>query len=491
MVARRTRLTAALLVTALVAAACGAAEPTSVKSDTAPTVRLLFAGDAMLGRRVAPIAAADPDGLFADVRRVIRSADLAAVNVESPLTTRPHASANPYALEADPETARLLGQAGFDMAGLANNHAGDAGRASVLDSIEAVKNAGMRSIGAGSTIDAAWAPVVVGVDGIDVAFLAVDGSEQGVTATEELAGIASWDPVRAKAAIEQARATADVVVVGLHGGVEYRTLPDPLLGPIAEQLAAWGADIVWGHGPHVEQPIATVDPNGDGRPSLIATSLGNFLFDQQTPETSNGLLLEVIVDEDGLVAHRVGDKSHDDLRVHFTGWRVPEGDAAMLAGSWWALDREVVHSDATHDIGAFTEGTVVDASSGDLDGDGNLEVLVSYRHLLRDTPNNSSPLPVDETGRSAHLGVVEPDGTPIWLSRRPPHAIVNVAACDGSATFAYTDLDDDAVIATGAGVWSGFGFVLDDELPGSGEIGCFDVDGDGLLDPVVTDRGGP
>ena len=47
-----------------------------------PTVRLLFAGDVMLGRGVAPVAAADPQGLFAGVRDEVSAADLAVANLE-------------------------------------------------------------------------------------------------------------------------------------------------------------------------------------------------------------------------------------------------------------------------------------------------------------------------------------------------------------------------------------------------------------------------
>lgn len=82
----------------------------------------------MLGRGVAPIAAADAEGMFRDVRHVVRGADLAMVNLESPLTRRPHTAANPHALEADPALADLVAAAGFNVLSLANNHAGDAGR---------------------------------------------------------------------------------------------------------------------------------------------------------------------------------------------------------------------------------------------------------------------------------------------------------------------------------------------------------------------------
>ncbi|MEA3510260.1 MAG: CapA family protein [Actinomycetota bacterium] len=482
------------LVLVLACGSCAAdtsvdAAPAFAAESQPEAVTLLFAGDAMLGRSVAPIAAADPDGLFADIRREIRRADLAAVNIESPLTSRPHESPNPYALEADPAMAQLLADAGFDIAGLANNHAGDAGPASIVDSTVAVGDAGMVPVGGGDDLAAAWEPAVVDVSGVSVAFLAIDGSGQGLTATERGPGIASWDPDLARDAVHGARQRADVVTVGLHGGIEYWGGPDPLLIPIAEELASWGVDVVWGHGPHVEQPLIVIDPDGDGRPTVVATSLGNFLFDQTIGETSAGILLEVLVGRDGVVAHRVGDKHHDDLRVHFSGWRTPDGDAALVAGRLWSLDRGVMPVNTTIDIGTFTEGVVVDAARGDLSGDGIGEYLVSYRHPIRTGSNGSQPPPrVDSAGMSAHLGVLDETKAPIWLSRRPPHPVGMVAACDGAAAFAYTTLDDNDVVATGVGTWGGFGFVLEEELPGSGVIGCADVDGDGLLDPVVIDR---
>jgi poly-gamma-glutamate capsule biosynthesis protein CapA/YwtB (metallophosphatase superfamily) len=489
---RRTRLIPTIVALVLLCESFGTHDSAAlVKETPAPqeAVTVLFAGDAMLGRGIAPLVASDPDSLFADVRREVRRADLAAVNVESPLTNLPHDSPNPYALEADPETAKLLASAGFDVAGVANNHAGDAGEQSILDSITAVEQAGMITIGGGATIADAWEPAIVDVEGVRIAFLAIDGSGQGVAATRDQPGIASWDEAAAYTAIQQAHTLSDIVTVGLHGGIEYWDESDPLLTPIALQLAEWGVDVVWGHGPHVGQPVFVVDPDDDGRRTVIVTSLGNLLFDQQTPATSNGLLLEVLVDRDGLVAHRVGSKHHDDLRVHFTGWYAPDGDAALIDGEWWNLNRSPVLVDTAIDLESFTEGVIIDAGRSDLDGDGRHETLVSYRHPARDKESETAqPPPIDSDGMSAHVGVLDADETPLWLSRRPSHPIGQVAACNGAAAFAYSTLEGDSIVATGAGVWSGFGFVLDAELPGPGAIGCADVNGDGVLDPVVYQR---
>jgi poly-gamma-glutamate capsule biosynthesis protein CapA/YwtB (metallophosphatase superfamily) len=489
-VARRTRLIAGVSALSLALTGCAGASSAHVATPV-PTVRILLAGDAMLGRSVAPIIEGDRDGVLEGVRRVIRAADLAVVNIESPLTLRPHAVANPYALEADPGSANILAAAGFDIAAVANNHAGDAGADSVIDTTEAITDSGMVPVGGGHDAASAWEPAIAVVEGVTVAFLAIDGSGQGLAATSSEPGVSSWDAERVEVAVRDARARADVVIVGLHGGIEYHAGADPLLGPMAEQLAGWGADVVWGHGPHVVQPITVIDPDGDGRPTVVATSLGNLLFDQQGPDTSIGGLLEVLVDGNGVVAHRIGATRNVDLRIRFEGWGIPDGELGFLDGSWWSLHRSADLVDTGIDPFDFSEGDVVAAAQGDLDGDGTRETLVSYRHEVRVKAHDpfGAP-PTDASGRSAHLGVLDTLGDPIWLSRRPPHPVGAVAACDGTAAFAYTALDDDDVIATAAGAWSGFGFIMAPELAGAASIGCADVDGDGSLDAVILDRAG-
>jgi hypothetical protein len=111
--------------------------------------------------------------------------------------------------------------------------------------------------------------------------------------------------------------------------------------------------------------------------------------------------------------------------------------------------------------------------------------LVSHRHPVRSVRWDPRPLATDDRDRSAHLGVVRDDGSPVWLARRIPHPVGGVAACGPVIALAYTDT---TVVATAAATWHGFGFTVAPELPGAGAIGCADVDGDGTLDPVVRRR---
>src|SRR5690606_5733817 len=106
----------------------------------------------------------------------------------------------------------------------------------------------------------AAAPVEVTVRGVRVAVLAFDATGSGPVAGTE-PGIVAWDPDAARRAVTAASGSADVVITSIHGGVEYLPESDPRMLRIADLLVSWGADVVWGHGPHVAQPVLVAYPN--------------------------------------------------------------------------------------------------------------------------------------------------------------------------------------------------------------------------------------
>ncbi len=158
------------------------------------SVRLLFVGDVMLGRSVAPVVAADPLSVFEQLRPAVADADLAFANLESPLTRRAHLTGE-FALEADPTSAALLAGAGFDVIDVANNHATDAGPETVLDTVDALESVGLLAVGGGATSAEAAAPLIVELDGIRVGTIAFDlAGGQPATAVDP--GVNTWDADR-------------------------------------------------------------------------------------------------------------------------------------------------------------------------------------------------------------------------------------------------------------------------------------------------------
>jgi hypothetical protein len=243
----------------------------------------------------------------------------------------------------------------------------------------------------------------------------------------------------------------------------------------------------------VVQPIRAIDPDGDGRPTIVATSLGNLVFDQRAPGTRRGALLDVVASSSGVRAYRVGTTDQTEGRVAFRGWHPPLGDAVALDGGWWELAVSVTpRAIPPPPVLSPFPGDVVDAALGDPDGDGRTDAVVAFRRPYRATEVNAlfaRRRLVDDRGRTAHVGLYRPgDLRPRWVAGTLLRPVVAVAPCEGWLAVAYSTLDDADVVATGAWRWGGFGFVPLPDLTGRGRPACADIDGDGAADPLILGR---
>ncbi len=440
------------------------------------TLRIALVGDVMLGRSVAAVVDADGESIFREVRHILSGADIAAGNLESPLTLRPHISSNPYRLEADPASARLLRQAGFDVMSIANNHAGDAGRASIVDSIMALEASEIIAVGGGLDAASAHEPQVVETEGISIGFLAYDQSRAGTPASASAPGISHWHSEDSPEAIGDLAASVDVVVVSLHGGTEYSLVADRYLSEVAAAAVEAGASIVWGHGPHIVQPVETI-----GR-ALVATSLGNFVFDQPFPGTFEGVILEALVSAEGVSAYKLTKTRHRDMRVRPVEVVAPIGDAVFVAGEWWTMaNPPVLPAVARPALDGFPWGNVIDAGLGDLDADGEEELVVAFtRPFIPNLVNQlwSEHPWIDAEGETTHLGVFRPGGfRKVWVAGSVPYPIEGLLVCGSTVGVVRPD-------GISAWQWRDFGFVASPLLPGFRTAGCMDVDGDGRTDLV-------
>jgi hypothetical protein len=317
-----------------------------------------------------------------------------------------------------------------------------------------------------------------------------------VAATATSPGVSTWDTERARLAVADLRDRVDVVVVGLHAGVEYLKRPDPSLARMVDLVASWGADVVWGHGAHAHYPVELVN-GAAGRQAVVAPGLGNAVFDQRLPGTQVGGLLDVLVDADGVLAVRSGTIRIDAGRASFEGWGDPTGDAVALDGEWWSP----VHPWAAATLPPTQASTggllpngydVVATATGDVTATGVTDTVVAYRRPATDHPVHDR-FPevdwIDPGGRTAHIAVYTPDGRMRWGSAFLFQPIAELAVCDGAMAVGFNTLDDPAIGAGGAWTWAGFGFATAPPLAGHATPACADIDHDGRLDPVLAARG--
>lgn len=79
--------------------------------------------------------------------------------------------------------------------------------------------------------------------------------------------------------IKAVKENFDILIVSYHGGVEYQPHSNAKKQEFFYQLAEAGADVIWGHHPHVLQKWERYTTE-QGRESLIMHSLGNFISAQ-------------------------------------------------------------------------------------------------------------------------------------------------------------------------------------------------------------------
>ena len=113
-------------------------------------------------------------------------------------------------------------------------------------------------------------------------------------ATANASGLTIGTPDGVRRDVEAAREVADVVVVMVHGGYEYRGNPNTLQRTFANAALDAGASLVLGHHPHVLQGFAK---RGD---KLIAFSLGNFVFARFDGRANDSAILDVTLTPDGV-----------------------------------------------------------------------------------------------------------------------------------------------------------------------------------------------
>src|SRR5580658_11169023 len=91
--------------------------------------RILLGGDVMLSRHVGRLARAvhDPASPLRDLAPVLRSADIAFVNLEAPFSDRGKLMEHGMIFKAEPEMIAALQAAGVSIVSTANNHARDCG----------------------------------------------------------------------------------------------------------------------------------------------------------------------------------------------------------------------------------------------------------------------------------------------------------------------------------------------------------------------------
>jgi poly-gamma-glutamate synthesis protein (capsule biosynthesis protein) len=463
-------------------------------------VEVTAVGDILPARGVAErIRRLGDDYPFALVYEIFAWRDIAFGNLEAPLAKSCGESGKRYSFRGDPGFSRILARAGFDVVSIANNHSFDCGSEGLSETLDALGTAGLRTVGAGRDRDSALGATVIEIRGFRIGFLAFSAiSPRPREAWPAVVAPAREGEIRD--AVSDLRSSTDSVVVSIHWGTDYSTVPNSEQRALARTAVEAGADVVIGHHPHVLQGFEWArSPNG--RHALIAYSLGDFVFDSPArliPRTADSLVLNMRFGTGGLIGANIfpvvieGYRPRpapakerarilttvDRLSAEFSTRIAADGRIAPLRAVTRSvdLDSDGVAEQISFDPDRSPSLTVTNRTKAnwsavpanwnpwklavaDVDGDGRKEIAVGIRKATRFFPEPHNCLFV--YGWSAR------GGSPKWLGSSLGRPFTD---------FLFVDLDDrlgDELVALETKLsgrfsvavykWNGFGFTKDSE----------------------------
>lgn len=253
--------------------ACGAAPVSSDMSERTDdgAAELWFAGDVHFG--IAANAALGP------LAAAMTGAD-GVINLEGPIDARAEAgwvrAGGAIRLYNGPGTSAALRAAGVAAAGVANNHAADAGPEGQAATAAALRAEGIEAFGGAAGV------AVLSRGGLRVALAGFDLTD-GV-------------PPDLRAQLHEARAAGDVLAVSFHTTGPPLYLPEPPLRAAADLALEAGAAVVVAHGSH---SLAGAEVRGR---AVVAWGLGNAVFSCDCTDEREGLVLRVRLGKAGVEA---------------------------------------------------------------------------------------------------------------------------------------------------------------------------------------------
>ncbi len=194
-------------------------------------------------------ASGDVETLFHDLLPQFEAADLVVANLECPLIERPSPirKTGPV-FDAPTVCAATLRRAGIDLLALANNHILDHGVAGLLSTLQACRNAGIATVGAGENLAEASQPYVCELRGLRVAILAMAEREFSI-AGPRAPGTNPVDLISLVRTVRDQGGAWDHWIVLYHGAAEFQPVT-PRVQRFCRFLVELGASAVIVQHPH-------------------------------------------------------------------------------------------------------------------------------------------------------------------------------------------------------------------------------------------------
>ncbi len=271
------KLKIGLVIIGLATLISGSSKTYTKKEISIDTVSIIGVGDVMLGSNYPSdknLPVNDGKDLLKNVKDILLNADVTFGNLEGCIlnsggTPKP-CKKGCYFFRQPERYVNYLLDAGFDVMNVANNHMGDFGQAGRDNTVKVLKESGLAYAGLKDVCETS----IFERNGVKYGFCGFAPNTGTVRIT---------DIEYAKKLVSGLDSICDIVIVSFHGGAEgkkFNRVPkksETFYGEnrgnvyeFAHAVIDAGADVVFGHGPHVVRATELY------KDRFIAYSLGNF-----------------------------------------------------------------------------------------------------------------------------------------------------------------------------------------------------------------------
>jgi len=229
--------------------------------------------------------------MYKDIKDTIKTADIALVNVETPIAGDEFKYDGYPMFNTPKENGFALMDLGFNIINIANNHTLDKWEKGYINNINFWESQNVLLIGGFKDKDDFEDLRIYNKDGVSVGFLSYTYGTNGMYLPADSKMVIPYiDDATVERQVKAARPLVDFLIVVMHWGDEDSLTPNQWQRSLAQMMVDNGTDVIIGMHPHVFQETKWVSRPDGGR-TLITYSLGNMISGMLSAKNMIGGLL--------------------------------------------------------------------------------------------------------------------------------------------------------------------------------------------------------
>lgn len=266
--------------------------------------------------------------MFEAVKPYLESADITIANSESIIGGQEIGLSSYPQFNSPYEVGDVLKDVGVDVVTMANNHTLDRGEQAIINATNYWNELGITYVGAATSEEEAETIKTMTINNIVFSFLGYTYGTNGLKVPEGKEYLVNYiNEVKMIEDIQKAKSMSDIVILNIHQGNEYAPMFNEDQEHIVQLASDYGADIIFGHHPHVLQP-AKWYTGVNGNKTFVIHSLGNFISGQDKLYRQIGAIMQLDVtktityDTSGneTISIDITNPQLLPTYVHFTNW---------------------------------------------------------------------------------------------------------------------------------------------------------------------------